>query len=90
MRALADRLEFDSLPWLNYARCLVEQIHPDVFFGESAKDVAAAKAVCSHCPAVNACRDYAVKANIQHGVWGNTTVRERRAIRRRMRDEAAA
>lgn len=39
-----------------------------------------AKAVCSRCPVMNSCLDYAVRIREVHGVWGGTDERERRAL----------
>jgi len=56
-----------------------ELFHPHD--GENAK-AEAARAVCAGCPVRNECLDDAVTANVQYGVWGGTTPRERRRIRR--------
>ncbi|MBC8194561.1 MAG: WhiB family transcriptional regulator [Acidimicrobiia bacterium] len=39
-----------------------------------------AKAVCSQCPVLTSCLDYAVGIREVHGVWGGTNERERRAL----------
>ncbi|MGX5657951.1 WhiB family transcriptional regulator [Geodermatophilus nigrescens] len=36
---------------------------------------------CRRCPALSACRDYAVAAGEQAGIWGGTLPTERRALR---------
>jgi hypothetical protein len=41
----------------------------------------AAKAVCMRCPVRQRCLDYAIAHNERHGVWGGTTVEDRRTIR---------
>ena len=40
-----------------------------------------AKSLCETCPVLLDCRDYAVDAGEQHGIWGGMTVKERRAVR---------
>ncbi len=39
-----------------------------------------AKAVCSRCPVMNNCLDYAVRIREVHGIWGGTNERERRVL----------
>ena len=41
---------------------------------------AAAKAVCSNCPALVACREHALKNEELYGVWGGLGEADRRAI----------
>jgi WhiB family redox-sensing transcriptional regulator len=47
--------------------------------------VARAKAVCSGCPVIGACLDYAVTTDQRFGVWGGLTAHERRPGRRKVR-----
>lgn len=63
-----------------------------VFFppqgGNAKKAIAAAKDVCSACPFVAPCLEYAMTTQgtsgiYLDGVWGHTTARERAAIRKR-------
>jgi hypothetical protein len=39
-----------------------------------------AKRICNTCPIKQKCLDYALYWNEQYGIWGGTTVRERRRI----------
>jgi WhiB family redox-sensing transcriptional regulator len=58
---------------------------PEVFFpnGRDAYwKVPRAKACCSKCPFVRDCLAHALTNDVQ-GIWGNTTEKERRRIRRR-------
>ncbi|MFD8316182.1 WhiB family transcriptional regulator [Kitasatospora purpeofusca] len=55
---------------------------PDELFVEGAGQNRA-KAVCSGCPVRTECLAYALDAQIDHGVWGGMTDRERRALLRR-------
>lgn len=50
--------------------------------GDAAR-TAAAVAACSSCRVLEACRDYALAAGEEHGVWGGTTPADRGAARRR-------
>ncbi|OZC86197.1 WhiB family transcriptional regulator [Rhodococcus sp. 15-649-1-2] len=38
---------------------------------------ARAKAICTGCPVMRTCRDYALEAAEPHGIWGATTSKER-------------
>jgi WhiB family transcriptional regulator, redox-sensing transcriptional regulator len=39
-----------------------------------------AKAICRRCPVREVCRDYALEARVDHGVWGGLNESERRRI----------
>lgn len=42
-----------------------------------------AKAICEACPVADDCLEYALESNQRAGIWGGTTERERRSLRRR-------
>ncbi|MFA9444022.1 WhiB family transcriptional regulator [Egicoccus sp. AB-alg6-2] len=75
-----------SKEWEERASCRSED--PALFFGpagfESKHDrlqrESAAKAVCSVCPAMAACREYAVVTGEAYGVWGGLGETDRRAL----------
>lgn len=54
-----------------------------LFFPENAADTEAAKAICETCPVKNECLDHAL-ANNEPGIWGGTTGKERRRMKRRL------
>jgi WhiB family transcriptional regulator, redox-sensing transcriptional regulator len=67
---------------------------PELFFpvaggGASLADIARAKAVCAACRVREQCLNYAIESGQAHGVWGGTTVDERRAIAARRRRDLA-
>lgn len=47
------------------------------------RSVAKAVAVCSICRVTNDCLEYAFETNQRAGVWGGTTERERKSLRRK-------
>jgi WhiB family redox-sensing transcriptional regulator len=54
--------------------------NPDLFFGETKKEIAAAKAVCSGCPVMEKCAKWAVP-NEEFGVFGGLSANERTLLR---------
>lgn len=67
--------------WQDRANCL--GVDPDLFFpalGETAVD---AKAVCAGCAVRRECLEEALATPPleDHGIWGGTSVRQRKAIR---------
>jgi WhiB family transcriptional regulator, redox-sensing transcriptional regulator len=73
-----------SLSWMSRGAC--RQADPELFFpiaaatGPAARQVEAAKAVCSRCVVSANCLSYALEA-MPEGIWGGTTPEERRAVR---------
>lgn len=64
----------------------------DIFFLENFFDPASreatiqfAKDLCAECPLLTACRDYALIANEQFGIWGGLMPEERQQMRRSAR-----
>jgi len=72
--------------WMSRGAC--RQADPELFFpiaevsGPAARQFEAAKAVCGPCAVRANCLSYALEA-MPEGIWGGTTVDERRAARRR-------
>ncbi len=77
--------------WAQRARCTEYAGKVDFFprTGESAKE---AKAICNLCEVKVQCLEYALQFPAMPGVWGGTSMRERRAIRhdRNRSDHTAA
>ena len=59
-----------------------------IFFPSRGDSIAEAKAICSECPVTEQCLDFAL-ANGCIGVWGGTTERQRRRLRRSQRATTA-
>jgi WhiB family redox-sensing transcriptional regulator len=77
--------EARTLSWMSRGAC--RQADPELFFpvavaGPVAQQTEAAKAVCRLCAVRANCLSYALEA-MPEGVWGGTTLEERRAARRR-------
>jgi hypothetical protein len=56
-----------------------------IFFPERGQSLAPAMKICSTCPVKNECLLYALEKNQSLGVWGGTSERTRRRIRRARR-----
>lgn len=50
-----------------------------------ADQVQAAKAICGRCIVRASCLQYAIENNERYGIWGGTTPRQRRGLRRTYR-----
>lgn len=54
-----------------------------LFFPETSSGVAVAQRYCRMCPVKAPCLDFAIDTKQDFGVWGGTSERERRRMRRR-------
>lgn len=75
-------------PWMQFASCRPEYADRpldqwvDLFFPTRGQSNAEARAICAECPARQACADHGLAEH--HGVWGGTSERERRRLRRKL------
>ncbi|SRR5216683_1469852 len=78
-------------PDLPGALCAAGDQEPDLWFPAFGDRVAAerAKGVCARCPVREGCREWALAAGERSGIWGGTTERERRVLRRSRAREGA-
>lgn len=72
-------IERDDPKWRQQAMC--KSSDPSLFILERGEDVRPALAVCSTCPVKEPCLRYALDNN-EAGVWGGTTGKQRRRMRR--------
>lgn len=72
--------------WMVSALC--RDRPPAMFFPSDGVGVKAAQQVCASCPVRAACLEYALANDIEHGVWGGASERERRRIRSARRSRA--
>ena len=63
--------------WVSQARCLSSD--PDELFVRG-KAQRSAAAICRHCPVIAECLAEALDNQVEFGVWGGMTERERRAL----------
>lgn len=74
-----------NIDWRHRAGCKDED--PELFFpvgtsGAALLQIAEAKTVCRRCPVADECREYALGAGEDAGVWGGMSEDERRALKR--------
>lgn len=71
--------------WMADALC---KTTPDVnFYPGRGESTDAARAVCAVCPVRAECLEYALRIGERYGIWGGTSERERRVLRRERRAE---
>lgn len=78
--------------WQKRGACRSED--PELFFpvgntGPGLLQIKDAKAVCHRCDVVDECLQWALESGQDHGVWGNASEDERRAMKRRAARERA-
>jgi len=79
--AIQDRIE-----WVSKAQC--RSIDPDkLFVGGAAQQKAVV--ICRHCPVIAECLADALDNQMDHGVWGGKTARQRRALLRQYPEVAS-
>lgn len=69
--------------WRDRGLC-VGRVEPEFFFAETVRGQVAAASVCSACPVKRECLTHALEQEIEYGVWGGSTGRQRRELRRAM------
>ena len=67
-------------PWREFAACVGKD--PDLFFPRRGGATEPARQVCAGCPVKADCLDHALKHRETFGIWGETSERERRKLRR--------
>lgn len=70
--------------WEHQAEC--RNAHPDIFHPEQGGSIREAKQICSQCPVIQECLDYALEHDERFGVWGGLSERERRHMQRMQKD----
>jgi hypothetical protein len=74
--------DFPAPVW-GSAKCLYHP-NPDWFFDNiEVNNAREQKKFCSDCPVISECLEYALNVNVS-GIWGGTTPRERKAIRKEL------
>ena len=64
--------------WMEKSSCI--DLSPDIFFPSDGVGVITAKSICESCSVSKSCLEYALRNQIDHGVWGGCSERQRRKI----------
>jgi WhiB family redox-sensing transcriptional regulator len=65
-------------------------VDPALFFPGRGESTAQARAVCATCPVAAECLEHALTKTERFGIWGGTSERERKALRRARRTRSGA
>lgn len=77
-----------NLPWMDQAICA--QTDPEAFFPDKGGSTREAKKVCLNCMVKAQCLDYALDNDERFGIWGGTSERERRVLKKKRKEAATA
>ena len=69
--------------WVSKAAC--RGMDPELFFPGRGESTVEARQVCATCTVACPCLEYALRSAEKYGIWGNTSERERRTMRRDIR-----
>ncbi len=69
-----------DLSWQGQSNCV--GVDPDIFFPERGASTKEAKSICAACSVREHCLEYALVNGEKFGIWGGTSERERRRLRR--------
>jgi WhiB family redox-sensing transcriptional regulator len=69
-----------TLSWQTLARC--HEVDPEIFFPERGGSCKVDRAICNTCPVRTLCLRYALTNREQFGIWGGTSERERRKLKK--------
>jgi len=76
--------------WMRDGACTDQSLTGVNFFPGVGEPTGAAKAVCARCTVREQCLEFALQRRELHGVWGGTSLHQRRDIRReRLKSRAA-
>ncbi len=75
---------FASPAFMDLGSC--RGVDPDIFFPDRGESLSPAKAICAECIVRDECLEYALDNRERFGVWGGTSERERRRLRRSRRE----
>lgn len=70
------------------ARALCAQTDPEAFFPEKGGSTRDAKRICGRCDVKSECLQFALMNDERFGIWGGLSERERRKIKRQVREIA--
>ena len=80
--------DFKATEFMRKAAC---PSRPEIdFFSVRTSEMRRAQAVCAECPVRLECLDFAIRANVEIGVWGGMTRNQRKQHHRQLKVLAVA
>ncbi|QXO13978.1 WhiB family transcription factor [Mycobacterium phage Illumine] len=87
---MSDAAHFDDDPEAWRADAVCAQTDPEIFFPEQGGSTREARRICGGCRVSDECLAWALGQRVNPiGIWGGTTERERRRIKRGLKGVAA-
>ena len=85
-------LEYEGDDWVDKAFCKKNKVDTELFFPDRGRhNIPGLIAVtCQRCEVRKECLAFAIRNEIRHGVWGGTSERQRRRLRREIKRKVAA
>lgn len=80
---MMNQLRFTDISWQDEAACGNQG--NEIFFADpscQSSEIAQAKLICKRCDVRWECLEFAVKNDIQHGIWGGFTPSERNSYQK--------
>ncbi|GAC1409045.1 MAG: hypothetical protein NVSMB57_01250 [Actinomycetota bacterium] len=68
----------EIVPGGGQERAACKGADPELFFGQTDREAAQAKALCARCAVSRPCLDFALASRERVGIWGGLTESERR------------
>lgn len=87
-RELQILTEVREMSWADWAIC--GETDPEAYFPEKGGSTREAKKVCRRCEVRAECLQYALETDQRFGIWGGTSERERRRLKRQPMERRAA
>lgn len=66
--------------WMSWGLCA--EADPELWFPKVGEPLRPARKICGDCPVREECLEYALDNDMQAGIWGGLTLRERRRVKR--------
>lgn len=79
---MAEHLTNIGGEWIKEAHCRKANIDTNLFFPDRGSPTNIARQLCSPCEVKTECLNYALDNNLDTGIWGGTSGRQRRDLKR--------
>lgn len=85
-----EKLEYEpnERNWSKFARCALEAVNPELFYGDDNRSKMKAIAICGGCVVKSFCLDYAKSNDEGFGVWGGEDFAKKKGAKKKAAKEA--